>query len=306
MSISNAELLEVIRQYGENFDKVRSQDAWYKIRCPFCGDSDNPRHAHCYIHCDVNSNERVVWHCMRCPGKNTGLVNRKFLELIGVTDSSILKGVAGSARVNRIEVKYLQHRLGDFNSEDVSRFKILWDLSVVPPLVRRRDGSMPFNLPTNMDSITFLSHDNGMMITRGFRPEDVWVKRKIRNSRGFYVIKTELDLFTSEPIYVSVCEGIMDTLSAYRNFREDGYNLFISALGSDYIPAVEYVIKMGVVGKNVHVRVYMDTDRNEEFLTDQLRFYKLVFGSISIRKNTKFKDIGVPISMIRIVDRKVR
>lgn len=165
---------------------------------------------------------------------------------------------------------------------------------------------MPFILPSNMDSITFLSHDNGMIITRGFNPKDPWVKRKIVDHRGFYVIKTNIDLFTSDPIYVSIGEGIMDTLSAYRNFREDGFNIFISSLGSDYIPAVEYLITMGVVGKNVHLRVYMDTDRNEDFLVNELRKFKMVFGSIVVRMNVKFKDIGVPLSMIKVMERKIR
>lgn len=325
-TISNSEMLSIIREYGENFEKVRTQDKWYVIRCPFCGDSDDPRHAHCYIHCDQQSSEPLIWHCMRCPGKNSGVVNKRFLMAIGVKDRNILKGISSLSHSNKIEslaeeiqidpgkidmnspqVRYLESRLGEFSPEDISKFKILWNVDVVIPLIKDRNGNLPYLLPSNLDSITFLSHDNGMMINRGFRPSDPWVKRKIVDRRGFYVIKTDVDLFTSEPIYVSICEGIMDTLSAYRNFREDnGFNLFTSALGSDYIPALEHVIKMGVVGKNVQVRVYMDSDRNEEFLISELKKYKPIFGSLTIRMNTKFKDIGVPFSMIRIVERRVR
>ena len=162
-------------------------------------------------------------------------------------------------------------------------------------------------MPNNLDSISFLTHDNGMILSRGFNPRDKWIKKKIIDTQSFYTISEEIDIFTDLPIYISIGEGIFDVLSAYRNFREKiGYNVFIAALGPEYWKAMEFGVAMGLVGSNINVIVYADADRNLELLNTELKKYKRIFGSIKIRMNLKSKDIGVPRDQILLTERIVR
>lgn len=317
-------LLEIER-HGERFHKVPGRRDEYVIRCPFCGDSDNPTHAHCYIHCSDDPHEPLKWHCFKCPGTpNGGIVGPRFLKALGI-NPAVLKNTKFDVPKNRIEgireeiyvpktdvnlhsfqVEYIERRLGKFEDSDYEKFKILWDTDVLIPFAKTR--SERNTIPSNMNSISFLTQDNRMVLTRGFGEDCEWKKRLLdRNSSGshWYTIESEIDLFTDGPIYVSIGEGIFDVLSAYRNFREEGFNLFLAALGSDYVGAVEHVIAMGIVGSNVIVRIYMDTDRDEWSLRESIRRYKPVFGKIVIRTNAKYKDIGVTADRIRIVERKV-
>ena len=299
----------------------------YRIRCPICGDTQkDPNDSHCYIKCSNDPSEPMLWHCFLC--NNKGMVNKYFMSKLGVPQNVINKVelhryynripllqetnidiITGKPVMESPQVRFIEARLGKgLTEDDYDRFKIVWDMNELCKYItsqRVRNG-----LPCNIDSISFLSDNKSMVMSRTFdmgSKESQWRKITIVKSdqRSFYTIKTQLDLFTRDPIVVNIAEGIFDILSVYKNFREAENEVYIAALGSDYISALDYMIAKGFIGHNVLVKIYIDDGINEQSLIRGLKRYKWIFKSISIFKNMKSKDVGVPIDQIKLVERRV-
>lgn len=297
----------------------------YRIRCPICGDSrTNPNDTHCYIKCSNDPTEPLFYYCQKCNAG--GRVGAWFLKQLDVDQSVIdlindqrynkvtnikeynADMLVGEVIMNSPQTKYITSRLGPgFTEEDYDRFKIIWDWNNIVPFIT--DKRTLNTLPSNRNSISFLSDDKAMILTRTFDEgkESQWRKIPIGRSsqKAFYTIKSQFNLFTDEEIIVSVAEGIFDIISAYRNFRDSDNSVFIATLGSDYISAVDYVIAKGVVGSNVVVKIYIDDGIDEKSLRYGLKPYKWIFKSIRIYKNIKSKDIGVTEDQIKLIERRV-
>ena len=316
------QVLDAIEKHVDVFKPV--PPIRYRIRCPICGDSQtNPKDAHCYIKCSNDPSEPLVYICFKCNAH--GRVNRYFLSRLGIEDDLINQidrqnyFVLPRIRDNPIEVmtgtpdpsspqaKYLTHRLGpSFTTEDLDRFKIIWDMNLIRPYISSR--RILNTLPSNQNSISFLSDQRSMLLSRTFleSAESQWRKIKLfpDEQKAFYTIKVTLDLFTKEPIIVHIAEGVFDILSVYKNFSTPN-SVYVATLGSNYLSAVDYMIAKGFVGSNVEVRIYMDQGIDERELRRQLRSYRWLFSNITIYWNLLSKDIGVPIKQIQLASHKV-
>ena len=298
----------------------------YRIRCPICGDSQkDPTDSHCYIKCSNDPAEPLLYNCFLCNAH--GVVNKYFLKKLGLNKHAQM--LASSNRSHRIplttvsdvsmiigtpviasnQVAYIEKRLGKgFTYDDYDRFKIVWDFRGVLPYITSQ--KIRNTLPTGGDTITFLSDDKATLLVRNLTPADhdhAWRKIGIMrsNTRSFYTIKSQLDLFTSDPVVVNIAEGVFDILSVYKNFYDIKDSVFIAALGSDYIPAVEYAIGKGIIGSNVIVRIYVDEGIDVEELSKGLQQYKWLFRNITIFWNTASKDVGVSMDKIKLVHKRV-
>jgi len=317
------QILDEIRNHSTVFRKVNNIQ--YRIRCPICGDSQNdPTDSHCYIKCDFNNpSEPLLFNCFKC--NKGGKVTSKFLKLLGVK-SEVVDSI-DNQRFNRIgsikhkdinlitgvpvmdsqQVKYINDRLGPgFTFEDYDKFKIVWDMNTVYPYAS--SARIRNIMPSNNDSVSFLSDDKSVLLTRAFYDEEGrWRKLALFNSdnKSFYTIKALINIFTSENLIVNIAEGVLDVLSIYKNFNDGENSAFIATLGSDYISGVEYAIAKGFIGSNVIIKVYIDSDVNESSIKAQLKKYKWLFNSIYIYKNIKGKDVGVPIDKIKLVEQKI-
>lgn len=315
-------ILHEIELKGEMFRKI--SPIQYRIRCPICGDSQkDPRDAHCYIKCSFDPTEPVQYNCFLC--NSNGRVGKYFLEKLGINKDLISK--VESEKYNKLmtykegkeilntppvmnspQVGYINERLGPgFTEKDYERFKIIWDLNVIYEYItsiRVRN-----TMPSNFDTISFLSDDHSLMLTRTFLEgkESQWMKRRIYPStnKAFYTIKSTLNLFTEDKIVVNIAEGIFDILSVYKNFNDCENSVFIALLGSDYVAGVDYAIAKGFLCSNVELRIYMDTGKDEKLLKKQLKYYKWIFGSIKIYKNIAWKDVGVSADKINLIEYKV-
>lgn len=159
--------------------------------------------------------------------------------------------------------------------------------------------------PSNDSTISFLSDNQAVVINRTFledQTESQWRKITIVNkdTKAFYTIKTQIDLFSLDKTVVNIAEGIFDILSVYKNFNDCDNSAFIATLGSDYISAVNYAIAKGLIGTNVELRLYIDNGIKEKQLKYTLRRFKWMFNSIKIFHNIKSKDVGVPIDQIKL------
>lgn len=315
------QIIDDIEKKVDVFYKVSSTQ--FRIRCPICGDSQkNPRDAHCYIKCSYDPIEPLLFNCFKCNAG--GRVTGEFLDKLGVSQAltknidnqrfnkirSILNVetniVTGNPILDSPQARYIESRLGNgFTFDDYDRFKIVWDLNVIYPFIT--DRRVKNSMPSNLDSISFLSDDKSVLLVRYFRDSDPrWRKIKLfpTENRAFYTIKSTIDLFTKNRIVVNIAEGIMDVLSIYRNFNDEN-SVFIATLGSDYIGGIDYVIAKGLIGYNVILKIYIDSDINEKSLKYRLKKYKWLFEEILVYKNIKSKDVGVIVDKIKLVESKI-
>ncbi len=315
-------IMDSIRNSVEIFRK-RTPVQW-SIRCPYCGDSKkNFKDSHCYIKWSMDESEPLLYNCFLC--HKNGVVDEKFLKAVGVTKdlSEILDRqkfnkiksikdnpidiITGEPIMNSLQVKYIEYRIGKgLSKDDYDRFKIMWDINKLIPYIA--SDKIKNSLPSNNDSISFLSDDKSVLLTRLFEDGDIrWKKLRLMHSdsKSFYVIKATINLFTKDEITVNIAEGIIDILSIYKNFNDGPNSVFIASLGSDYVGALEYAINKGFVGENVTIKIYIDQDQNEKELIRALKKYKWIFNNIFVYRNILEKDVGVRIDRIKLEERKV-
>lgn len=324
METTKNELLDEILRCSPVHKKINNYQ--YRIRCPICGDSKkDPNDSHCYIKCSYDPTEPILYNCFLC--NSNGRVGKWFLEKMGAPKKAIESVM--NQRCNRIpsisstnveiltgdpimdspQVKYIENRIGKgFTCEDYDKFKIVWDMNNIREHIT--DRKVLNTLPSNHNSISFISDDKSVMMTRTFlSSENDHQWRKIRIIPGdhysYYIIKTTMDIFTSDKIYVNIAEGIFDIISVYRNFNDGPNSVFIAALGSDYISTLNYAISKGFIGSNIIVKIYMDNGINESQLVSNLKKYKWMFDSIYLYKNIIGKDVGEKIEKIKLQEKRI-
>ena len=323
MNDTKQQILEEIRANVDVF-KSRGNNE-YSIRCPLCGDSQSdPRDSHCYIKCSYDPTEPMVFKCFKCnKGGRVGpwflaklnlkpdviamLSNDRYFKLSSAKES-LIDIATGNPIMDSPQVKYIEDRLGmGFEYEDYEKFKIIWNTdSIIEHISNSRIRN---SFPSNNSTISFLSDNQCLVLNRTFIEDgsSQWKKIPIVNSDGkaFYTIKTQINLFTSDPTVVNIAEGIFDILSVYKNFNDCEYSAFIATLGSDYISAVNYAIAKGLVGSNVELRLYIDNGIKEKQLRYGLKRFKWMFKSIRVFRNVKSKDVGVPIEQIQLTSYQI-
>lgn len=315
-------LLNTIRKSVTVSKKINNIQ--YAIRCPICGDSQKELNTtHCYIKCGYDPSEPLLYNCFKC--NSSGKVGPWFLRKLGI-DSETIKSVSrykynrivspkkvdiniitGDPIMNSPQTDYIESRLGTgFTESDYDRFKIIWNMDEIIKYIT--SDKVKNSLPSNEDTISFLSDDKCILINRTFiDSNNQWRKISIipNEEKSFYTIKSTIDLFTQNDITINIAEGVLDVLSIYKNFSTGENGVYIATLGSDYISAVEYALNKGFIGSNIVVKIYIDDEINEEILIKRLKEYKWMFKSIYVYKNILSKDVGVSIDKIRLVMNRV-
>ena len=322
MNDSKQKILDLIQDSVDVFYKV--SPIQYRIRCPLCGDSNkNPKDAHLYIKCSFDPNEPVLYNCFKC--NSGGIVNKYFLTKLDISPNEIpelekvLKNKIPSVKKVNVDIltgdpimdskqaHYINRRLGKgFTVEDFNKFRIIWSIDTIIPYIT--DNRTRNSLPSNSNSISFLSSDKGTLLTRFFGdPDPRWRKSKLfpGSSQSFYTIKNTLDVFTTDPVVVNIGEGIFDVLSIYKNFNDGENSIYISSLGINYEGAIHYVIANGIIGDNVTLKVYIDTDINEKALQNKIKRYRWIFDKMYMYKNIRNKDFGVHRNNIQRVEYRI-
>ena len=315
MNIKEEILLELEKK-ASMFKKV--SPIRYRMRCPFCGDSQSdPRKAHLYIKCEEDPTSPMLYYCFKGNCGAKGIVDQEFLDKFDIHIKGIevfdrgkykklstfknqnIELVVGTPFPSK-QTRYVESRLGKgFDYEDYDKFKIIWDFEKLKEYIR--DDRTKNTLPSNNDSISFLSEDKSFLLTRFFDGEQRWRKNKLfsSNNRLLYTIKSMIDIFTEDEIVVNIAEGIFDVLSIYKNFSSEN-GIYIATLGSDYSVGMDYVIDKGIFGENVTVKIFMDDDIQRSFLRKTLKRFKWLFKEIHIVRNLKYKDVGTILDQIEL------
>lgn len=238
--------------------KIASGGREVVIRCIFCGDSSNKRHAHFYISVPQTQDELSFYHCKRCP--NHGIVDDELLRKIGCVDSNLLVDIMKhnsevlslpkykslkqinvyplrydlirkeSSNIDKLS--YINNRIGsNFNYADITRLKIflnLYDIININNLELTRHKSICDSLDKYF--IGFISYDNSYCGLRKITDQELYQSinkryinynliNKFDDRKNFYVIPTEIDVLNIEPVNIHIAEGQFDILSIFYNLN---------------------------------------------------------------------------------------
>ena len=124
------------------------------VRCPYCGDSKNPKHAHLSIKIDLTSDDVMLYRCFKC--NESGILTPQTLEDIGIpmslrdiktfesfnrsysrnTNYGIDKpknycvGIESPSSIADNKLLYISNRIGkEFNYSNCVKYKIILTLS---------------------------------------------------------------------------------------------------------------------------------------------------------------------------------
>lgn len=238
--------------------KIASGGREIVIRCRFCGDSKNLRHAHFYISVPQSPDELSFYHCKKCP--NSGIVDDELLRKIGCSDSNFIvemikhnKEVLSLPKykslkniniyplkwnlirkdsMNQVKLDYINNRIGsNFNYADLVNNKIflnLYDIINTNKLDLTRDQSICNDLDKYF--IGFISYDNSYCGMRKITDKDLYysinkryinynIINKLNDRKNFYVIPTEIDVLNQQPVKIHIAEGQFDILSIFYNLN---------------------------------------------------------------------------------------
>ena len=285
----------------------------YVVRCPYCGDSSDPRKAHFYLHINPDDNSPILFNCFKCPVG--GKLNQSVIEKLGITDDLLLGEIKSVNRnadmVDRKHVDgeldflslnyelpkvkespkldYLRSRLGiPFTLEQCEELKVITSLKEFLDLNHiRKLGCEPW--VANMyerDYIGFLSHGNTYILFRDITNKNAfsWVKYPISkasvNSTIWYSIDSAVDLFTKDTITIHMAEGVMDIIGVKHHLvRKNENQIYIAVTGKSYLPIIYHLIKIGFCGYNVELKIYADNDakfnkKNRKVEDTSIEFYR--------------------------------
>lgn len=229
----------------------------WTIRCPYCGDSNDPTHGHFAIHIDANEMDWMPGHCLKC-GYGT-FVNPRFLldvqayipqdveDMLNAfnkrnirKNNYVTKEVyrkipevseAELATLTGAKAEYIAHRLGvdiEVIRKKAPELKIILNLIyfcntnhfTIP------GKSYKWMLFMNFNYVGFLSSNGNCITMRDFRNEKyskirrydkIVIDPKNVNANTFYNIPFAYDYTDLETWHIRVAEGTFDILSVYFN-----------------------------------------------------------------------------------------
>lgn len=288
--------------------KVASGGKEIIIRCPFCGDSKNIRHAHFYISVPQSQEELSFYDCKKCPNK--GVVSDELLRKIGCTDSNtIIEITKHNLEImslpkykslkkiniyplrwdlirkdpnNQEKLNYINQRIGsNFNYFDLAKVKIILNLYDVIN-TNRLELTRHQMVCNDLDRyfIGFISFDNSYCGLRKVTDKELYktvnkryinynLINKIDDAKNFYVIPTKVNILDPTPVKIHIAEGQFDILSIYYNLNNcNDYQNIYIACGGKSYSQALEFILNETGIINYEVHYYPDMD-----VTDNEFFY---------------------------------
>lgn len=279
--------------------KIASGGKEILVRCPFCGDSDNKRHAHLYISVPQNDQEISLYQCKRCLAH--GMVDDSFLRKIGCNDTNLLIDITKrnseilsmpkykslktidvyplrwnlmrNSTNNITKLNYIKSRLGrELTLRDIIENKIffnLYDIINANRLELTRNEYICDKLDKYF--IGFISYDNSYCGLRKITDKNLDASinkryinyslvNKIDDRKNFYVIPSTIDVMDQTPVNIHIAEGQFDILSIfYLNNANRKQNVYIACGGKSYSQALQFIL-METMVINYNIHFYPDKD----------------------------------------------
>lgn len=290
------------------------------IRCPFCGDSKKHLNkGHFYIG-EVDG--VLLYNCMRAECNASGIVNKRLLDTLGITDLKLATEVKkmSMSYKNKIirtthnssikfvsynfeyfknffpnKLQYLERRLYNKSEIDLNKYRIIFSPINFIDTYGLKLNKYQYNLLHTLehDTVGFLNM-NGSGITFRYisdNSEYRYYKMKLFDNTDIYSIKNTIDLLKLDKLNINIAEGAFDIINISNrltNIVDNKKDIFLAANGKDYINKVEYMSKyLGII--DLQINIFRDRDMGLENIHKQ--FKNSIFkDSYSIYSNTLAKD----------------
>ena len=282
---------------------VNSDGTEHTVRCPYCGDSKTPSHAHLGIFIDPNDDSGMVWHCFRCGvgsvlsdelledlgifmdetnTRNLKAYNKKIQKL--ASRRTILKTerfivpLSNATPLANAKLQYVNQRLGtEFDYPDAQHNKII--LSLMEFMTVNEIQSIPNTKDwvcraLEQDYVGFLSSNNNCITFRNINPNSrgrrymkVILNPLNPDDATFYSIPARLDLMYNCDLHIHIAEGTFDILSIKYNLMPNlsmsGEHIFYASCGYSYTSILKHLIRNGIA-TNLHLHIYADADKSDD------------------------------------------
>lgn len=317
-------------------------------RCPFCGDSKLKKNAHFYISVPSNPDEISFYDCKKCPASGilnsdvlrklgasdgAGLVELetynarvmklpKYKTLKKIDIYPLNNTYIRQDQNNKYKLDYINNRIGsNFSYNDVLALKIFLNLYDVLNQ-NRLELTRHKNITDSLDKyfIGFITYDNSFCGLRKVVDKELYksinkryinynLVNKTDNSKSYYIIPTQIDVYNQEKIKIHIAEGQFDILSIYYNLNKCNryQNIYIACGGKGYSQTLEFILtELGIINYEVHL--YPDKDVNDYEFNYVLNIIHTLPCDIYIHRNIYDgeKDFGVPMSRIKDSVRLIR
>lgn len=305
--------------------------------------SDKSTHFHIKTDLDDDSMP-LIYHCFRCDAsgvlnadilRDIGIYDLTLNSSVKAYNKQALKKLerkgftkyADKVNINlpypqnidlaKEKIEYIKQRLGlslsleelvalkvCLNFADFLRVNDIKTLTVSKPILNKLHHNYIGFISTNNDFIQFRDITGQ---EERFRYYNYDVFRTIDRSRNFYSIPNKVDLMTTDTVNIVLAEGIFDILGVfYHVYNNQMNNMVYSAVcGCGFASVIKYYLRKGLTGKNVHITIFSDRDKEPEFYSQLYEETIDWVGSITLCYNAKSKDTGVPNSMIDIITKKI-
>ena len=333
-------LLSTLDVYLPNAAKTQ-----HVVRCPYCGDSNNPTHGHFSIKINTEDESAMVYRCLKCDA--SGALTVDVLEDLGLAvgedvsselkrfnrnlatkskgystavNRYIIPEFPKDSYVNRAKLEYINYRLGiNLDYEEAAKQKIIIDFY---EFLRMNDiRNIPGLNQQHIDILQnyyvgFLSKNNNFITFRNITSKGKrYLKFKFNpnsmNPDNFYVVPKATDILYTHDIDINIAEGTFDILSVKYNVNHDYDNeqYYFAVCGYGYPSIIRYLVYAGfTTGLNIHI--YSDKDKPDR------EYVKTIVENARIRPWIKLldvhrnffpgeKDFGVPSDRIQEKTRKL-
>lgn len=308
------------------------------MKCPFCGDSPDPKSKHFYI--SLREGQPHFYNCFKCNSK--GIVNSKFLRMISIYDNNAMedidrynkstmivdnnsrfnytktkniKNIIVDNELSRMKLLYINKRLGlNLNLEDLFKLKICPNILELLRINNINNFTRDIRVMEDLNKyfVGFISYDNNFINLRNLMPEDkvnkFIAKRYIiynvfgdqSNSERFYTVPTNIDI--TKHVNINIAEGVFDILSVKYNLNPNNneQNVFTAICGKNYMSAIEfYLCKLGLFNSTFHI--YIDNDVSKYELLNLSKQLIPLNIDVYIHRNVypEMKDFGVKREYIK-------
>lgn len=314
----------------------------HTIRCPYCGDSQDPNHAHLSVRIDPEDDSAIVFRCFKC--NQSGLFDEDTLADVGIRLDSydmdlfrqFTKKAARTTRrvsirtepffvpsfrntpLNQTKLAYLNVRLGTNIDLDTAKdYKIIVSLEEflrANQIVEFDHVSSGKRWVLENHYIGFLSTNNNCITMRRVptipskndyrRYDKIYVNPLNMSPATFYSIPAQLNLLYDGELHVHIAEGTFDILSVKENVKPDYENqLFYAACGFGYTAILRTLVNSGICTR-ITMHLYADNDKTDVAVFGQIKFSPLgeFVDHIIIHRNGFEGEKDFGVTPDRIID----
>lgn len=325
------EFIDFLETRGEYFKKVH--EGQYRIRCPFCGDTQkNLNEGHLYIKAELDNDYSVVYNCFKC-GEH-GYLNEDLINLLGF-DNDTKERLINETKNNKKrkptnslianfnyhlpeidiipnKLTYIDDRLGiSFSKEEYQNMKVItsiYDFLMINEIDLRPSDYILDILQKYY--IGFLTNGNSHILFRDVTDTQKysWIKYPIakesKMNRVFYTLRQNpIDIFTNDDITINISEGVFDCLGIAYHLGYLGNNIMnVSVTSSQYVSFIIFLIQLGLVGNNITINIFSDND--ELFNKDKKKKYYTTSFDYIEKQIKKYRPLFKRINLYHNMKKK--